>query len=136
MHQPLTIAKVRKETEVTVPAGGWIILVSPEESFSEHHATRLDLAKEGQVNEKYETVACGRLDNKYADLNFLTAAEAKAAEALAAKVDKSLERGPDEAENRQRKLWAEQQKRDEDVHKARVAEANKVNDEIREREVR
>lgn len=128
MHQPLSIAKVRKETKLTVPAGGWVIVCSPDQPFSEHAAFRQRLNCDGQVNEKYATLAVGRMDNKYADIVFLTEEEKKAQDEKMKRLDASLDKSVADAGKRQEQIWKEQAAKDEKAHKEQVAALNVEHD--------
>jgi hypothetical protein len=130
MHQPITIAKVRKAQTVKVPAGGWIILVGPDQSFDQHHNRRKDLAQ-SPINDEFEAVACGRLDNKYADLKFRTVEEQKAEEARLKAYDESLKKSIADATKRQADINATAGQQDQAAHDKRVLELNKSHDAIR-----
>jgi hypothetical protein len=130
MHQPITIAKVRKATTIKIPAGGWIILVSPDQSFDQHHNRRKTLAQ-SPINDEFETVACGRLDNKYADLKLRTAEEQKAEQQRQKEYDESIKKSLKDAEERQAKINASQGDKDQAAHEKRVLDLNKSHDAIR-----
>jgi hypothetical protein len=130
MHQPITLAKVRKAQTIKVPAGGWIILVDPDQSFDKHHNKRKSLS-ESPVSEDYETVACGRLDNKYADLKLKTADEQKAESQRLKDYDESLARSIKDAERRQSAIDSSETDKGKAAHEKRVLELNIKHDAIR-----
>jgi hypothetical protein len=133
MHQPLTIVKVRKEITVKVPAGGWVLLVSPDQPFGDHVAKRREIFEKGLVNEDIEIVAVGRMDNKFADLKLITKAEEDAAKKVAAQTEKDLAKSNEDARARQKRLEDDAAKREREAHDKQVAEISKENDAIRTR---
>ena len=129
-HQSLTIAKVRKAQTVKVPAGGWIILVDPDESFDKHANKRRALAQ-SPINEDFEIVACGRLDNKYADLKLVTPEEQKAELQRLKDYDASLEKSMKDAEKRQAAFDSSEDEKGKAAHEKKILELNKQHDAIR-----
>lgn len=130
MHEPITIAKVRKAVTIKVPAGGWIIIASPDQPFTEHHTVRSQLAAGGQTNDQYQTVVCGRFDNKYRNLVFLTAADLAAQKQEALDAEKAVAKSVEAANKLQAKKNADEQEKAKANHKSEVAKANLVNASI------
>lgn len=134
MHQCLTIAKVRKAQTIEVPAGGWVLLVSPDEPFNVHSDKRRQILTDSvEVNDEYEIVAVGRMDNKFADAKFLTSKEKKAAVELAKKTDLSFSQSNEAAKKRQQDLAAAERAKEQAAHEARVKDVSAQNDAIRTR---
>jgi len=133
MNEPITIAKVRKDTKITVPAGGWILLVGPDKHFAEHAARRAKIVSADLVNEEYETVCVGRLRNTHSEIRLMTSDQRKAADAEIERANKALSKSADEAKKRDTDLEASLQKSQSDSRADEVAKANKFNDEIRNR---
>lgn len=137
MHRPITIAKLRKP--ITVKVGGanivltWVPLVSPDEPYSVHHAARLNLVNKfpDQVNEDFESVEVGRLDNKCSDLNFITPEEKKANEEEAKRTAAQFAKLADDADKRQEAMEKAEADKIAKDHAARIIEINKENDAIR-----
>ncbi len=129
MNECITLAKVRKETKITVPAGGWVILVSPNDQFDEHQKTRnkLNVA----VNDDYEKIIIGRLRNTHSDIRLLTSAEKKASEKELEAFNKSLVNADDDSKKRQARIDKEKADNESTIHAEKLAEVNKVNDQIR-----
>lgn len=135
MHQPITIAKVRKATKISVQPGQWIILVQPDEPFSTHAEKRRELSSGGDIHADYEIVAVGRMDNKYADLRFTTSEEKKALADQMSEANASLQKSVEDAKARQAQLGQADRLKEAAAHAARVAEVNKMNDQIREKKL-
>ena len=135
MNEPLLIARVRKDTKITVPAGGWIILVGPDEPFARHTDERRKLLSADLVNDTYSQVEIGRLRNMNTGLRLITTAERKERDAELAANEEALEKGPEEAKNRQAKLAKDQADKAQKAHEEKVAEVSKENDAIREKKL-
>ena len=90
MYEPITVVKVRKETKITVPAGGWMLVGQPDEPLHLQLARRAELLKDGGVNDKYEKLLIGRLQATNPPAVFVTADGAKAAADASAKREESL----------------------------------------------
>lgn len=131
MNEPITIAKVRKETTVKIPAGGYIVLRNPDESFADHVVTRTKLINADGTNEDYSLVITGRINNTHPILRLVTPDEKKARDKELEKSSKANERASKEASEREAKQKAEAKKKSDDEHAARLAKVNKENDSIR-----
>lgn len=133
MHEPITIARLRKATTIKVPAGGWIVLVGPDKSFTEHAGARAKLA-ESATHAEMSEVICGRIDNKYRNLRFLTTAEiaANAQEVVAA--DKAVAQSIAEGKTLAEKKNASDLEKSQSAHKEQIARINKENAAIANRE--
>lgn len=135
MNQSITIAKVRKETSIKVPAGGWIVLVQPEEPWANHAGARQKIAAAGRVNDEYSVVAVGKLNNQFSDLKLLTEEEdKKQTEQLKASEKQSVESAKS-AEARQKKLSDDAAARERKAHQDKIASINKEHDAIRNRQL-
>lgn len=130
MNEPITLAKVRKETKITVPSGGWVVLVSPNETnIQDHIDARRQLL--GNVNDDYEKVIIGRLRNSHTDLRFLTTEQKKTLDKDLAKASASFSKSGEEAAKRESDMEKAEKEKADVAHKTKVAEANKINDSIR-----
>lgn len=133
MNETLLIAKVRKETTVTVPAGGFVILAGPEKAVADQLAMRAKMLSKGTVSEDYETLSIGRLRSSHPDAKFVTSAQKKKAEEQFKAAEASMSESNKQAAARQKKLDAEAAEQAQKAHAAKVAEINKENDAIRNR---
>lgn len=131
MFEPITLAKVRKATTVKVPAGGWIILGSPNQSLSEHIAKRAKLVKDGTTNDDYEKIIIGRLQSTHSNAVFVTTAEQKARDAAQESFTKDAVAANDDAKAREKALKDAADKTAQDEHAKRLAQINAENDAIR-----
>lgn len=131
MFEPLTAVQVRKATTVKIPAGGWVLLGSPDESMAAQIARRAELVKDGNVNEDFSRLIIGRLQDTHTPTRFRTQAEQDAADKAAKETDKILTGHNDDARKRQKKLAKDQQDEADEAHAEKVAKLNEDNDAIR-----
>jgi len=133
MYEPIFLAKVREEITVKIPAGGWIILGSPDQPLHASIAARAELIKNGNVSDKFSALLIGRIQDISTPVKFMTTAEAKKAAGLEKSHQDSLSQSHQDALQREKDVAAKQQKSAEEIHAARVAEINRQNDAIRNR---
>lgn len=133
MNEPVTIVKVRKETKVTIPAGGWMLLVGPDQHFAAHAEKRAKLIKPDLVNEDFESVCVGRIRNTHQTLRLITSAQKKASDDELAKSAEAFKKSNADAENRTKALKASEDKKLSEDHSEKISKINKENDAIREK---
>lgn len=133
MYEPIFLAQVRVARTITIPAGGWIILGSPDQPLAASIEQRAKLVKNGNVNDEYSAVIIGRIQDTHTPTKFFTKAEAKANAALQQGHQDSLTQSHQDALKRQKDRQLEDAKRREAEHRASVAEINLENDAIRNR---
>lgn len=133
MNEPVTLVKVRKQTNVIIPAGGWMLIADPDEHFSEHVKARNQLLSPDLVNDDYEVICTGRVRNTHTNIRFKTAAERKAQDEEMKKANAALAKSDEEAESRQKKLDDGKAELERKAHAEKIAVANKENDAIRNR---
>ena len=131
MNQAITIAKVRKETKITVPAGGFVILVGPDKPWAEHDKARRKIAAKFPINDDYELVAIGHITNSHPDLKLVTAEENKAEQEEIRRRDEAIAKSIRDAEDRAAKFGETEAQKAQKEHQARVAKLNAVHDAIR-----
>jgi hypothetical protein len=131
MYEPVTIARVRKDTTVTVPAGSWILLCGPDKPLSEHIAKRTALVRDGAVNEDFEQLHVGRIQDTNSPVRFVTAKEKSDAEKAAKENEKALAKSNADAKKRQSKIEEEQSDSAQKAHEEKVAQLNQTHDAIR-----
>lgn len=105
------------------------MLVSPNEPFDSHQATRNKLNV--SVNDDYEKVIIGRLRNTAPDIRLLTSVEKKASDKALVDFNKSLTGAEDDAKKRQARIDKARSDEEAAIHAEKLAEVNKVNDQIR-----
>ena len=130
MNEAVTIAKVRKETKITVPAGGWVILKGPDDNFNDHFNEHLKCNKDFPVNDAYERVLVGRVQTSK-KTDFITAAELKQTQSDAEKWEQDQIKAREANRNKQIALDQGDSEKARKEHEAKVAEISKENDEIR-----
>lgn len=133
MYEPITVVKVRKETTIKVPAGGWVIIGQPDEPLHSQINRRAELIKDGAIHDKFERLLIGRLQSTHPNVSFVTKAEAADAKKAEEAREKSLASSHSDAVKRQ-----EQQKKDAEEkaakeHAERLKKVNAINDAIRNR---
>lgn len=133
MFESVTLVRVRKDTKITVPAGGWLLLANPNQPMSEHVALRAKLVREGNVNDEYERLVIGRVQDTHTPTRFVTTDESKAAIKRQEATAKSLATSHTDALARQKQQSADAIKASEADHKSKVAELSAEHDKIRTR---
>ena len=133
MHESITVAKVRKATTVKIPAGGWVLISTPDEPFLAHINRRAELIKDGFVNEDFFTLLIGRLADSHPVARFVTAAEAKTAEETRKANETAIANQNAEAIVLRKKADATEQEKREKAHAKKIAEINEQNDATRNR---
>ena len=73
MNEPICIARARKEQTVKVKAGDWIILTSPDGTFSEANSA-FEKAN-SPVNEDFNRIIIGKIQHTRPSQNPITKAE-------------------------------------------------------------
>lgn len=131
MNECVTLARARKAQTISVPAGGYFLLVGPDKPYSAHAGKRAELVADGRVSEDLDLLISGRVNNSHSNVAFVTPAEDKAAKKEAADFDKSQATGNEDAQKRQQDLDAKAAKVAREAHDGRVAEISKVNDAVR-----
>lgn len=131
MFEPITLAKVRKATTVKVPAGGWIIVCTPEQPLSEHIAKRAEVVRKGNVSDEFEKILIGRIQSTHSNAVFVTTDEQKAREAAQEKFNKGAEKANDDAKAREKELRDAAAKKEQEAHDRKVAALNRQHDAIR-----
>lgn len=131
MYEAITVVKVRKPTTVKIPAGGWLLLCTPDQPLHLHVAKRADLVKKGPVNEDFERLMIGRLQDTSAPINFVTADQKDAAEQTHAANQKNLEQSHKDALKRQKQHAATEREEEQRKHDDQLAEINRQNDSVR-----
>lgn len=131
MYQPVTVVKVRKETKITVPAGGWVLLGHPDMPLHEQINQRAKLVQDGNVSDDYETLVIGRITDTHTPTRFVTKKEHEAAKNRTKETEKNLADSHISALERQKKhdeaVKAEKQAK----HDAEVARLNEEHQDIR-----
>lgn len=131
MHELVTIAKVRKATKLTVPAGGWVLLLGPDRPLNEHLSLRVEAMESYPVNNSEAEIIVGRVAPVAGAVKFITSAEASKREQELAEHNAQLRQSDDDAKERQRKMDAEKAAKAQADHERRVREINAQNDSIR-----
>ena len=134
MHESITVAKVRKATTVKIPAGGWVLISTPDEPFKTHIDRRTALVKDGFVNEDFSTLLIGRLSDSHPVARFVTAAEAKTAEETRKANETALANQNATAIELRKKADAAAAEKAAAEHKAKIAAINQENDATRNRD--
>lgn len=134
MYEPITVVKVREARTVTVPAGGWIVLSTPDEPLSKHIEKRAKLIKDGHVNDEYATLLIGRLQDTHPITRFVTKKQAETAALEQKNQQDAISQNIADAKTRQAKQGEDREKKLAAEHQARVAELNAENDAIRNRD--
>lgn len=130
MYESITVVKVRKPTTVKVPAGGWVLLFNPDQPLHEHLAARTALIKDGNVNEEFETLLVGRLQESSTPVKFVTEAGAAELQKLQKATAASFTKSNNDAKSRQKKQETDALAVQQRDHEARVAEINEQHAEI------
>lgn len=133
MYEPILIAKVRKERTVTIPAGGWIILGTPDEGLAASIAKRSKLVQSGNVSDEFSSVLIGRIQDTSPPARFVTAADAQKAQDLKKANDRAVVEQHQNAIQLRVNAEADETKRRAQEHAERLAEINAQNDAIRTR---
>ncbi len=131
MNEPITIAKIRKATTIKVPAGGWVILVSPGQVFTDHANLRRELAQSLPTHEEFETVIVGRINESFTPLKFRTAKDQESHAEELKRNDEAMAQSNRDALERQKKIDSEINEANEKAHKETVAKLNASHDAIR-----
>lgn len=132
MYEPVTIVKVRKPTTVKVPAGGWVLLFSPDQPLHQHLAKRAELVREGNINEDFEQILVGRLQDSTVPVKFITKVQSATSAQTREENEKRFADSNADALARQKKQQADAAKAAAEDHKARVEELNEQHAAIRE----
>ena len=134
MYEPVTVAKVRKETTIKVPAGGWVLVGQPDEPLHKQISRRAELLKDGGINEDYERLLIGRLQATHPTANFVTKDQAEQAKKDIAARETSLDKSNKDAAAREEKSARAITAAAAEAHAAKLKEINAANDAIRNRD--
>lgn len=133
MYEPITVVKVRKETTIKIPAGGWMLLCPPDAPLHQHVSKRQELVKE-MVNEEIAEIKIGRLQDVSPAFRFTTEKDQKDAEKRQKENDAAIAKANKEQAELQKKRDADRISKEEADRKVKVELLNKQHDAIRNKQ--
>lgn len=133
MYESITIVKVRSAVTVKVPAGGWLLLFNPDQPLHEHLAARAKLVNAGNVNDEFEKMLVGRLQDSTTPVTFVTTKEAAQQKVTQAETAASFTKSNEDAKARQKQMAEDLAAAKQEEHEARVKELNEEHDALRNR---
>jgi len=122
MNEPICLARARKAMKIEVKAGDWIIVTSPDGTFSE--ANQAFEKINGGVNEDFSRVIIGKVQHSRPAKNPFTEKQNEARLSQISVQDKKVQEIASGARDRSAEI---QEKKNEEAKKAHLTEHEKVN---------